>query len=309
MNREKQLIRASWISTIGNTILSLSKIIIGMISGSLAVLSDGIDSATDVIISLVMIFTTRIMSKPPNKKYVYGFEKAESIATKILSMIIFYAGVQMLVSSIQSLLSTEEKVLPGKLALAVTVFSIFGKITLSLIQYRQGKRLESSMLMANAVNMRNDVLISLGVLIGLTFTFLLHLPILDAITGFIISLFIIWSSVKIFMDSNVELLDGVKDETIYNRIFEAVELVPEAHNPHRARIRSIGNMYMIALDIEVEGTISLNQAHQIAHEVEQKITQNVENVYDIIVHVEPLGKEHPAEGFGIDKQSLKTPGK
>ncbi len=304
MNKEQILIRASWVSTIGNVVLSLSKIIVGVVSGSLAVLSDGIDSATDVLISLVMIFTTKIMNKPPNRKYPYGYEKAESIATKILSLIIFYAGVQMLISSIQSIFAPGEKVLPGKLALAVTVVSIIGKVLLSYYQQKQGKRVNSSMLIANAVNMRNDVLISVGVLVGLGFTFLLNLPVLDTVTGFVISLFIIWSSVKIFMDANVELLDGVKDETVYNRIFEAVEKVPEAHNPHRARIRNIGSLYMIALDIEVDGNISLNEAHKIAHEVEGMILETVENVYDIVVHVEPLGKEHPKERFGIDQQSM-----
>jgi cation diffusion facilitator family transporter len=221
-----------------------------------------------------------------------------------LSLIIFYAGIQILVSSIQSIFDTTPKVLPGKLAITITVFSIVGKLMLALYQHRQGKRINSSMLIANAVNMRNDVLISVGVLTGLGFTFILHLPILDSITSLVISAFIIRSSFQIFMDSNVELLDGVKDETIYVRIFQAVELVPEANNPHRARIRSIGNLYMITLDIEVDGNITLNEAHEIAHKVEKQIVQNIENVYDIIVHVEPLGKEHPKEGFGIDRQSV-----
>lgn len=107
--REQILIRTSWISTIGNAILSTSKIIVGLWAGSLAVLGDGIDSATDVIISIVMIFTARIISQPPSKKYVFGYEKAEGIATKILSLVIFYAGVQMLISSIGSIFSEEAK--------------------------------------------------------------------------------------------------------------------------------------------------------------------------------------------------------
>ena len=109
MSREKILIRTSWISTIGNAVLSVSKIIVGLLAGSLAVLGDGIDSATDVIISVVMIFTARIMSRPPSKKYVFGYEKAESIATKILSLVIFYAGVQMLLSSVESIFRTRQK--------------------------------------------------------------------------------------------------------------------------------------------------------------------------------------------------------
>jgi len=304
-SRDKVLIRTSWVSTVGNGILSVSKIVIGLISGSLAVIGDGIDSATDVIISIVMIYTARIMKRPPSQKYAYGYEKAESIATKILSMIIFYAGIQMLVSSAQSIFSTEAKALPGTIAIYVTVFSIIGKLILALYQYKQGKKANSSMLTANAVNMRNDVIISIGVLIGLGFTFVLKLPVLDSVTGLIISLFIIKSSIGIFMDSNVELMDGVKDISVYDKIFEAVEKVPGACNPHRVRSRQIGNMYMIALDIEADGNITLNEAHNISQEVEESIKRSIENVYDIVVHVEPKDIQHKEEKFGIDKEMIK----
>ena len=303
--RDKVLIRTSWVSTIGNTILSVAKIVIGLFAGSLAVLGDGIDSATDVIISIVMLFTAKIINRPPSRKYAYGYEKAEGIATKILSLVIFYAGVQMLISSIQSMFSDEVKELPATIAIYVTVFSIVGKLLLAWYQYKQGKRVNSSMLTANAVNMRNDVLISTGVLVGLIFTFVFNLPILDSVTGLLISLFIIKSGISIFMDSNVELMDGVKDESVYNKIFEAVDKVPGASNPHRVRSRQLGNMYMIALDIEVDGNITLNQAHEIAHEVEKSIKDTIENVYDIMIHVEPAGQCHEIEKFGISKEMIE----
>jgi len=304
-SKDKILVRSSWVSTIGNGLLSAAKIIVGILSGSLAVISDGIDSATDVVISIVMIFTARIMSKPPSAQYVYGYEKAEGIATKVLSLVIFYAGIQMLVSSVQSLFSSDPKELPGVVAIYVTVFSIIGKLGLSLYQYRQGKRINSSLLIANAKNMQNDVIISVGVLAGLFFTFILKLPILDAVTGLIISLFIIKTSVGIFMDSNVDLMDGVKDVSVYDKIFEAVERIPGASSPHRVRSRQIGNLYMIALDIEADGDISLNEAHNIAEAVEESIKQTVENVYDIIVHVEPKGTHRSGEKFGINEKMIK----
>lgn len=303
-SRKNILIRTSWISTIGNAILSASKIVVGLLAGSLAVVGDGIDSATDVIISVVMIFTARIMNRPPSKKYVFGYEKAESIATKILSLVIFYAGMQMLVSSVESIFSDQAKEIPAAIAIYVTLFSIAGKLLLALYQYRQGKKINSSMLTANAVNMRNDVVISCGVLLGLIFTFIFRLPILDSITGLVISLFIIKSSIGIFMDSNVELMDGVKDINVYNKIFEAVEKVAGVGNPHRVRSRMIGNLYMISLDIEVDPQMTITQAHEIADAVEKSIKTSIDNVYDILVHVEPAGKCQTDEKFGIDKEMV-----
>ena len=299
--RNRVLVRTSWISTVGNAVLSAAKITVGALAGSLAVLGDGIDSATDVIISIVMIFTARIINQPPSKKYVFGYEKAEGIATKILSLVIFYAGVQMLISSIGSIFTDESKEIPSAIAIYVTIFSIIGKLLLASYQYKQGKKIDSSMLTANAINMRNDVIISSGVLLGLIFTFIFKLPILDSITGLIISLFIIKSSISIFIDSNVELMDGVKDVNVYNKIFEAVEQVPGASNPHRVRSRMIGNLYMITLDIEVNPQITITQAHQIADSVEKSIKSSIDNVYDILVHVEPAGECQTDEKFGIDK--------
>lgn len=285
--------------------MSSAKIIVGLLSGSLAVISDGIDSATDVVISIVMIFTARIMSKPPTRKYVYGYEKAEGIATKVLALIIFYAGIQMLFSTTKSVFCDEEKELPGIIAIYVTALSIVGKLGLALYQYRQGKRVESSLLIANAKNMRNDVIISTGVLLGLFFTFTLKVPILDSITGMIISLFIIKSSITIFMESNVELMDGVRDEGVYKRIFAAVKKVDGVMNPHRVRSRQVGNLYVIQLDIEADGNITLNEAHSLAEAVEESIRESIENVYDITVHVEPAGVHDSQEEFGINEDMIK----
>ncbi|HOF16861.1 MAG TPA: cation diffusion facilitator family transporter [Bacteroidales bacterium] len=301
MTREKTLTRVSYISAAGNAVLSVAKIVIGIISGSLAVLGDGIDSAMDVLISFVMIFTARILRRPPNYKYVYGYNKAEGVATKILSLIIFYAGIQMLVSSTQSFFSSETKVMPSIIAIYVTVFSIVGKLILAWYQYRKGKKIDSSMLIANAVNMRNDVLISVSVLLGLVFTFILKMPILDSVAGFIVGIFILKSAIGIFIDSNIELLDGVKDESVYQKIFEAVDETTGAFNPHRVRSRKIGDLYQIVLDIEADPNITIKEAHDISEAVEKNIRQKIENIYDIIIHVEPIGSCSKNEKFGIDK--------
>lgn len=298
--KERILFKTSWISTIGNLVLSLAKIIVGVISGSIAVISDGIDSASDVIISIIMIITASIIKKPPSKKYVYGYEKAEVIATKILSLIIFYAGMQLFVISIRQIFSNDVRMMPTAMAFYVTIFSIFAKIALSVYQQKQGKKIQSSMLIANAINMRNDVLISGGVLVGLFFTYILNLPILDAFTGLIISIFIVKSAISIFIESNIELMDGVKDMSIYDKIFEAVEKVPGAQNPHRVRSRYIGNMIIISLDIEADGNLTLYKAHEIADNVEKEIKKTIKNTYDIMIHVEPAGVSHSPEQFGVD---------
>ncbi|MDH8701237.1 cation diffusion facilitator family transporter [Dysgonomonadaceae bacterium PH5-43] len=305
MDRTKIMLRTSWISVLGNAFLSILKIVIGIISGSLAVLSDGLDSASDVVTSLIILITTPIISRPPNSKYAYGQEKAESMATTILSFVILFMGGQMFIASIERIFNPTEVELPTTIAIWATLISIVGKLLLSLYQFQQGKRTNSSMLKANAINMRNDVIISVGVLVGLASTFVFNLPVLDPIVALLISLYIMYSSIGIFKDANIVLMDGVSDVSIYNKIIDAVEKVPGASNPHRIRSRQIGNMYNIVLDIEADGHLSLTEAHHIAQAVEESIKSSIENVYDIVVHVEPLGDKHCEEKYGVNKKNLE----
>jgi cation diffusion facilitator family transporter len=304
-NRKKIMLRTSWISVLGNAFLSLLKIVIGVISGSLAVLSDGLDSASDVITSVVILIATPIISRPPNSKFAYGQEKAENVASTILSFVIFFMGCQMFVTSIGKIIHPEVVRMPATIAVWATVISIIGKLLLALYQFQQGKKVGSSMLKANAVNMRNDVIISAGVLLGLGFTFVLKLPLLDPIIALLISFYIIYSAVGIFKEANVVLMDGISDTSIYEKIIRSAEMVPGASNPHRIRSHQIGNMYNIVLDIEVDGDLPLKNAHHIAQKVEDSIKQSVDNVYDIVVHVEPMGDKHCEEKYGVNKDNLR----
>jgi cation diffusion facilitator family transporter len=266
----------------------------------MAVLGDGIDTSIDVVISLVMLVTAFIIRRPPSRRYPFGYDKAESVATIVLSLVVFFAGVQMFIPSVKMVFSGEARALPGLLSIWVTVFSIAGKFALSWYQFRVGRRSGSDLIVANAKNMQGDVLISVGVLVGLFFTYVLKMPILDAVTSLLISLWIVRIGVGIFLDSARELMDSVKDETVYHRLFDAVGRVPEAKNPHHLRMRSIGGRWMIDLDIELEGDVSVTEAHAIADRVEESIRTEICNVYDIEVHVEPLGAHHKAEPFGVD---------
>lgn len=306
---QRQVLRASFASIAGNGVLSVAKLVVGFISGSFAVVSDGIDSASDVAISIVIAITAKIIGRSPNTKYAYGYAKAESIATKILSMVIFFAGAQMLLSAIENLFSDEPREMPGIIAIYVTVASIICKLLLSLYQTAVGRKTGSSMLIANGINMRNDVIISLSVLAGLFFSFILHMPILDCVTALLVSCYIIRSSFKIFMDSNVELMDGVKDTSVYRKIFDAIDKVKGIRNPHRVRSRSIGGKYMITLDVEANGNMTLSQAHKLANQIEQNIRQSIPEVYDIVVHIEPFGT-HPENVFGVEEKTpIKNPQK
>jgi len=306
--REKKIIFASHISIAGNAVLAVLKISVGLFAGSLALVADGIDSASDIITSLITLYAAYIVARPPDIKYPYGYHKADTLATKFLSFIIFFAGAQLAVSSFGQLIDPVTRSIPDKISLYIVVVSIFGKLLLSWYLHKTGKLVDSAMLIANARNMKNDVVISVSVLLGLIFTFVFELPLIDTLKALAVSFYIMFIAFRIFMETNRELMDGVDSPEIYRQILTAVKSIKGATNPHRIRVRKMANQYMIVLDIEMEGDITLNEAHDIGEKVENEIKRVVPKVYDVILHIEPIGNLEPHEVFGVSEAQLPKEG-
>lgn len=305
MTREEQIIRASWWTIAGNAVLAILKLGAGLITGSYAVVADGIDSVADIGTSVVILVAARVISRPPNMKYPYGYKKADTVASKVLSFIIFFAGAQLAYSTIRLLISGSEGKIPDMLAVWITLISIAGKWLLTRLLMRTGKKVDSPMLIANATNMRNDILLSLSVLVSLLFTVFLNEPLIDRIIALLISAFIMYEGFRIFMKSNVDLMDGIDNLEVYDKLFDAVHKVEGAHNPHRVRARKIGHYYMVNLDIEVEADLPVKEAHDIAKNVEDNIKGTIRNIYDVMVHVEPLGNAED-EKYGITELEMNS---
>ena len=262
-DRISKIKRASWIGIIGNALLALFKITAGIYAGSLSVIADGIDSSGDVLISFLTLYIAYLLTKPPSLKFPYGYGKAEPNATIALSFIIFFAGAQLAISSVRRLIDGTSSEMPGNLAIIAILVSIVSKILLAWYQHTVGKRTNSNMLVANAKNMQSDVVISSSVLVGLLLTHFFNQPILDVIVAFLVSLWVMWVAVRIFIETNLELMDGNIEKEIYEKVFNIVEAVPGVRNPHRMRIRKVGHRLMINIDIELDGEMSLKQAHEI----------------------------------------------
>ena len=130
------------------------------------------------------------------------------------------------------------------------------------------------------------------------------MPLLDSVTALAVSIWIIKVGIQIFMQTNRDLMDGISDKGLYQKVFQAVDKVEGASNPHRLRIRKIGNYLMIAFDIEVDGNINAREAHIIACKAEKAIRAEIDNIFDIMIHVEPVGGCEEEEIYGVRKSDL-----
>ena len=302
-DKTKYIRIAAVVAIVGNAILAVLKIVVGTISKSGALVGDGIDSSTDVLISIITLVIANIIAKPADIKHPWGHGRAETIATAFLSFIIFFAGSQLIVSSISKLISGEQQIVPEGIAIMAALISIVGKILLAWCQHVLGKRADSAMIKANAKNMASDVLISIGVLVGLVISTLTGSAYADTIIAILIGAWIIKTAISIFLEANLELMDGNKDIQPYRVIIEAVNSVEGATNPHRARMRQIAGYWDIDLDINVDPKFTVLEAHKIASQVEREIKMRLENVFDIMIHIEPQG-DHEDEIYGLSENEM-----
>jgi len=308
-NRAAIIRTASLTALAGNTILAALKIRLGLYAGSLAVTGDGIDSSVDVLIAIMTLIVGRVISRPADKEHPWGHGRAETVATAILSCILFFAGAQLILNSAGRLftlkgggVSAEAPEFP---ALIAALISIIGKSLLSWSQYYFGKKAGSAMLRANGKNMTGDVILSAGVLAGTGLSIWFNMGIIDSAAAILVGLWVMKSAVSIFIEVNTELMDG-SDTELYREVFAAVYTVEGAGNPHRTRMRRIAGLWDIDIDIEVAPELPVREAHRIASRVEQAIKERVEDVYDIMVHVEPAGESgrHDGESYGVSEGEL-----
>jgi cation diffusion facilitator family transporter len=296
---------ASVTALAGNTALAAVKIGAGVYAGSLAVIGDGIDSTVDVLIAIMTLVVGKIIARQADEGHPWGHGRAETVATTLLSCLLFFAGAQLILNSGRNIILGREQEVPSLPALIATLVSIAGKLLLAWSQYMFGKKANSLMLKANAKNMSADVLLSAGVLIGLGLSMTLKIGVIDSWAALLVGLWVIKSALGIFKEANTELMDGGSNKAYYQAVFEAVKSVEGAEKPHRVRMRRIAGFWDIDIDIEVPGNKTVVEAHWIAYKVENAIKERVENVYDIMIHIEPEGNLEN-EGFGLSEETFLT---
>ncbi len=252
-----------------------------------------------MIISIITLVVSIIIMHPPDREHPYGHFRAETIGTSILAFIIFFVGGQLGLSTVEKLLSHDQIGMPGKTAIYVTIASILGKSMLSLSQYVLGRRAGSPLILANGRNMLNDIIISAGVLVGLAFVFLYDLAIIDRIVAILISIWIMYTAIRIFKSTITEMMEGEVNMELYNKIIEAVKTTDGVSNPHRIRIRKIGFHHVVDMDVEVDGDSSVSEAHERIKVLENRIRESIQSLYDIVIHMEPLGNFEKNECWGL----------
>ena len=274
-----------------NLMLSIFKLIAGLMASSGAMISDAIHSASDVFSTIIVIIGVKISGKASDEDHPYGHDRFECVASIILAILLGVTGVGIGLTGVQKLTAGHYDTLavPGVLALAAAVISIVVKEIMYWYTRNAAKKINSGALMADAWHHRSDAMSSVGAFIGILGA-RLGFPILDPIASVAICVLIVKASVDIFRDAIDKMVDHSCDEATEESMREVIMGVKGVKGIDLLQTRLFGSKMYVDIEISADGEIPLNEAHDVAENVHHTIEKNFKDVKHCMVHVNPVNE-------------------
>ena len=280
--------RVSLFTIIGNVVLSVIKLLAGIIAHSSAMISDAVHSASDVFSTFVVIIGIKLASKKPDKEHPYGHERMECVAAIVLAMVLFITGLGIGLEAVKNIIHGNygDLQVPGVLALIAAIVSIVSKEAMYWYTRHYAKKIDSSALMADAWHHRSDAFSSIGALIGIGASRLGY-PVMDSIASLVIFVFIVKAAFDIFKDAIDKMVDHSCDEETEKQIYECVMKNEDVLGIDLLQTRVFGNKIYVDVEIQADASYTLQKAHDIAEAVHDDIEESFPKVKHIMVHVNP----------------------
>ena len=290
MQDEKKIIRKiTLVGIIGNVALSAFKMFAGIFGHSSAMVSDAVHSLSDVVATFVAYFGTVMARRPADESHPYGHEKLEPVATIILGMILIFTAFGIGEAGVKDIIykQYETDEIPKMIALIAAVVSIVVKELMYWYTMHYAKILESDVFVADAWHHRGDSLSSIAALMGIAGS-MLGYPVLDAVAGLVISLFILKIAFDIINDAITKITDQSLGREFDDKVRELAGMQEGVESVDKIQSRRFGSRSYVDIEIGVRGEISLYEAHDIAEKVHDAIENEFPNVKHAMVHVNPI---------------------
>ena len=281
----KECLRVSIVSLIGNVFLSFIKIISGLFGKSMAMISDGIHSLSDIISTVIVIIGLKISSKEEDTIHQYGHERLENVASIILSFLLFITGTIIAFNSIKNI-NDNHFIVPGRITILIALISILIKELMYQYTMIVSKKYNSDSLKADAWHHRSDAISSVVSLLGIYFTIKGYIY-MDLIASILISIIIVKISIEIFIESINKMLDTACNPQTIKEIENIVLSTKGVTGIDLLKTRQFGDKIYIDLEITANKSISFERSHKIAHNVHDNIEKNIKEVKHCMVHINP----------------------
>jgi cation diffusion facilitator family transporter len=277
-------VRIARLSVLSNSLLIIMKLIVGIISGSVSIISEAIHSSMDLVAAFIAFLSVKVSDTPPDSRHPYGHGKVENISGVIEAILIFVAAALIIFEAIRKLLG--EPIVLDKIWIGSLVMIISAVINtyVSRRLYKVARETKSVALEADALHLKTDVYTSVGVAVGLVLILLTDINWLDPVVAIMVALFIIKESYTLLRRAFTPLLDTAWNE---DEIEDLERKLNELEvNYHSLRTRIAGNYRFIDIHVEVPKEETVGDAHKYCDEIENELMASYENL-NVTIHVEP----------------------
>ncbi len=271
-----------------NVLLILFKFMAGVFGHSQALIADAVHSVSDLFTDAVVLFGIKVGRKAPDEKHQFGHARIETLASAVVGLALIATALYLGIKAFLNIYSNTESH-PTVLALIGAGVSIALKEALYHYTIHTGRRIKSQLVLANAWHHRSDALSSVAVLLGVAGTLInpsLHM--LDSFAALLVSFFIVKVGLDIIGKSLREFTDTAPQPEILNKISVCTRSVEGVLDMHDLRVRTSGGLYQMETHIVVDGQLTVTEGHRIAKVVESCLSEEIEDLDQVIVHVDPL---------------------
>jgi cation diffusion facilitator family transporter len=283
-----------------NLAVAVAKILLGVATGAISVLSDGFHSLTDTASNVVALVGVRLASRPPDEDHPYGHRKFETMASVGILVFLLLVMVQVLWAAGERVVSGGEPRI-GPLSFLIMACTFLVNVAVVSYERRAARRLRSEVLLADAHHTRSDLLTSATVivaLIGVTLGF----PWLDPVAAVVVAGFIAYACWQIFNETSRILADRVV--LAEQAIEQEVRSVPGVIGCHHIRTRGTADHVFLDLHVWVAGDMPLREAHGLSHDVKDRLMARFPEIKDAVIHIEPPPPPRSTEAHGKHGNTL-----
>ena len=285
-SKEKEIKSVTIFTLLSNVFLFIIKIIVGLFSRSQSMIADAINSGSDIINSTLSYIGNKISLTPKDSDHNLGHGKAEYFYALLVSIIMLLLGLNQIKESIKSIFVVNSYHFSLWLII-VCIVTIVLKLILYLVTIKESKKHNNILLEASALDNRNDMFLTTITLIATIGTYY-KINYIDAIGGIIISIFIIVQAISIYKKSYDVLMDKTCPKNVRDEVFNIIKRHEEIEKVNHFNATPVGYRYQISFSIFVDGKLSTKESHDIANKLEKEIIKEIEEIYLVIIHVNPI---------------------
>ncbi len=286
MSKTNRKVKVAALSIFSNIVLIILKLVAGILSGSVSIISETIHSGMDLMAAVIAFFSVRLSSKPPDKEHPYGHGKIENVSGVIEGLLIFVAAYLIIREAVDKILNPNE-IKQSLVAVSVMLVSALVNIIVSRILYKVAKEEDSMALEADALHLKTDVYTSLGVAVGIILIKLTNLNILDPIVAILVACLIIKEAFMLCKNAFNPLLDTKLSDEEENCLCLVMDKYkPQIIDYHELRTRKSGNIKYIDFHMTVIKYLTIEESHDLSEKIEKDLEKVITNT-NVTIHFEP----------------------